>query len=348
MSDKLNEITEGSFLRVNKEGKAYWGQSEGGGGGVQPDWNQNDSTAADYVKNRPFYTGDPVETVFVEESTVSFADEGSVYGAEVISTFLATVGETYKVSWDGTTYESVCVDYRAGLFAIGNLSIAGAGADTGEPFIIVPNGSSIFIYTVDTASSHTISISVFAGEVVQIDEKYLPKASGDNYGLIKTSDVVSVYNFPTRVAHDQMVDAIAALRTGNASIVWNDYKVIDASYSSSNDTISVIFTNQPLRTSTFLNKNGFYVFTLGSSTYGELQGNKVRITNDNNVDVILLVKGEQANKTLFVDANRISIDGICGMSKTEMILESSTEGSRKNFKITVDDSGTLSATEVTG
>lgn len=25
----------------------------GGGGGVQPDWNQNDSTAADYVKNRP-------------------------------------------------------------------------------------------------------------------------------------------------------------------------------------------------------------------------------------------------------------------------------------------------------
>ncbi len=33
MSEKLNEITEGSFLRVNKEGKAYWGQPEGGGGG---------------------------------------------------------------------------------------------------------------------------------------------------------------------------------------------------------------------------------------------------------------------------------------------------------------------------
>ena len=24
MSEKLNEITEGSFLRVNEEGKAYW------------------------------------------------------------------------------------------------------------------------------------------------------------------------------------------------------------------------------------------------------------------------------------------------------------------------------------
>ena len=38
MSDKLNEITEGSFLRVNKEGKAYWGQPEGGGSsGVSPE-----------------------------------------------------------------------------------------------------------------------------------------------------------------------------------------------------------------------------------------------------------------------------------------------------------------------
>lgn len=33
MSKKLNEIIEGSFLRVNEQGKAYWGQSEGGGGG---------------------------------------------------------------------------------------------------------------------------------------------------------------------------------------------------------------------------------------------------------------------------------------------------------------------------
>ena len=25
MNEKLNEITEGSFLRVNEQGKAYWG-----------------------------------------------------------------------------------------------------------------------------------------------------------------------------------------------------------------------------------------------------------------------------------------------------------------------------------
>ena len=51
----------------------------GAGSSVQSDWNQNDATAADYVKNRPFYTGDPVETVLVEESTVTFADVDDFY-----------------------------------------------------------------------------------------------------------------------------------------------------------------------------------------------------------------------------------------------------------------------------
>ena len=36
MNEKLNEIVKGSFLRVNEQGKAYWGQSEGGGG-VSPE-----------------------------------------------------------------------------------------------------------------------------------------------------------------------------------------------------------------------------------------------------------------------------------------------------------------------
>ena len=141
-----------------------------------PDWNQNNSTAADYVKNRPFYTGDPVETVLVEESTVAFAEVHGrgLYSAQLSSTFEATVGETYKVSWDGTVYECTC-EGSNDLYLIGNLSIAGGGSDTGEPFIMgVPNGKRIVIYTADTASSHIISVSGRTTQVVKIDEKYLP------------------------------------------------------------------------------------------------------------------------------------------------------------------------------
>ena len=143
--------------------------------GAHPDYNQNDSTAADYIKNRPFYTGDPVETVLVEESTVSFADSGrGLYMAQIRLNFAPTVGEVYKVSWDGTVYECTCVGF-SGETAIGNLSIAGAGSDTGEPFVVgVMGDGEAMIYTLDTSASHTFSISGFVVEVVKIDEKYLP------------------------------------------------------------------------------------------------------------------------------------------------------------------------------
>ena len=142
----------------------------------QSDWNQNDKTAPDYVKNRPFYT-ETVETVVVEESTVTFADMGNgSYGTEFESPFSATVGEAYKVYWDGSAYECTCVAVsQSPLLFIGNLSIMGMGSDTGEPFIIgVSNGEGIQIGTTNTSASHTISISRLVTEAVKIDEKYLP------------------------------------------------------------------------------------------------------------------------------------------------------------------------------
>ena len=139
---------------------------------TQPDWNQNDNTQPDYIKNRPFYTGDPVETVLVEESSLSFADNGSGrYVAGFQSTVEVTVGEIYKVSWDGTVYECPYATVN-GLPAIGNLAIIGMGPDTGEPFLIgIENGASIFIFTADTSASHTISISIVTPPVVKVDPK---------------------------------------------------------------------------------------------------------------------------------------------------------------------------------
>ena len=160
------------------------------GGGVQPDWNQNDSTAADYVKNRPFYTAWPVPTVLIEETTAPFEDVGGGHYFTLLqSTNILSVGETYTVSWDGTLYESVCTD-AGGASAIGNLSIMGAGSDTGEPFIIFEN-SSIRIGTLDTSASHTISISrLGTPEVVKIDEKYLPTILAPIY-IIKNDSTFS-------------------------------------------------------------------------------------------------------------------------------------------------------------
>ena len=168
---------------VDENGKPTEWEAADMTSGVQPDWNQNDVTQPDYVKNRPLYTGGPVETTFVEDSTVSFTrnEYSGFYAGLLQSTFVATVGETYKVSWDGTTYESTCVGSN-GYTVIGNLSMMGTGSDTGEPFImIVQNRVGIEIATADTSASHTFSISGFIPEIVKIDRKYLPKAASIIY-----------------------------------------------------------------------------------------------------------------------------------------------------------------------
>ena len=175
----------------------------------QPDWNQNDETAADYVKNRPFYTSAPVETVLVEESTVTFADTGyGFYAAEFPSTFEATVGETYKVYWDGAAYKCTCVKFNNGQ-AIGNLSVAGAGSDTGEPFLIgIVNDGRIEIATQNTSSSHTFSISAKVAQVVKIDKKYLVQPDwNQNDGT--AADYIK--NKPLIATNDDAMDFLAEM-----------------------------------------------------------------------------------------------------------------------------------------
>ena len=62
-------------LTVSKNGYPTWGE---GGGSIQHDWYQNDSTAADYIKNRP--------------------------GGYTITT------HGYEITWDGVVGDKVVVD----------------------------------------------------------------------------------------------------------------------------------------------------------------------------------------------------------------------------------------------
>ena len=177
--------TVGQLLGKTETGTAWIDPPQSG---VQPDWNQNDETQPDYVKNRPFYTGNPVETVLVEESTVTFKGGFS----NLKSTFEATAGETYKVSWDGTVYECTCVDFNGGL-CMGNQSIVGGGSDTGEPFfMMVINGVGMDMGTTDTDGSHTFSISGLAPEVVKVDEKYLPEIHADKLPTIPADKLPTI------------------------------------------------------------------------------------------------------------------------------------------------------------
>lgn len=327
-----------------------------GNSGVQPDWNQNDAKKPDYVKNRPFYTGDPVETVLVEESTVSFSDNNGVYAGEVTSTFSATVGNTYMVYWDGAVYESVCADYMAGYTAIGNLSIAGAGADTGEPFFIVPNGSSINIYTLDTYASHTISISGFVSEVVKIDEKYLPEHSvlysGNpaNWTLAKKQKMYDDFISGKLILYEYRDNSIGVVLSvfyskpiGLHFVFFNrDNSLISfAGNAFSEPSDLSVYGINSLINNQIDKVTRWKLYKSSGSEVGDLLAMYVTFDGTTN-KACIWSETKSDGPTTNVERSTIVTNG-----DSDIVLSSSTSGSTKKFRITVDDSGAITATEVT-
>lgn len=338
----------GEGLVLSEDGKTL--NVSGGGGGVQPDWNQNDETAADYIKNRPFYTGDPVETVLVEKNALSFIEEGGLYVAFFKSDFEATVGETYKVSWDGTIYECTCIDLSAPF--MGNLSIVGEGSDTGEPFaIFVYDNVGIEISTKDSSASHTISISGIVEPIVKIPAKFIDK---------NTSGYIVVHESKTMTEQEAENYKSAMERTKIVFIKWFDLNISDIAVARGTNTTLSLQTINNEKYEIGLNNDGLFNFDDKSFVYVGLPDNPdsipyisvnkntKRVTIDQNV----IISGEGTTDILFrVNSNgRKSKDfDVLGNGEAvapAIILYSSTAGSTKKFRVTVDDSGTLTATEI--
>ena len=334
------------ITRMEKFLKNFGG---GGGSGVQPDWNQNDNTQPDYVKNRPFYTGDPVETVLIEDINVSFSNpSASIYYGSIPTTIELIAGDTYKVSWDGATYECVC-GLVMGNPAIGNPSIMGAGADTGEPFLILPlaDNQGTEVYTLDTSTSHTISISGFvAAEVVKIPDKYISDTFRD---IIIAGD-------PLQWSDDELDKYYALFLSGKLLQITTDFGSPKRGY-----VLSMSVTG--VRHISFIDDGG-NLYSIGyNSAAGKLYW-KPLLNSTGDIYLLYLQNASSpSDETLKYAA--LGTDGavltfqtkntyrnpikrkVVLEGDTELILSSSTADSTKKFKITVDDSGTISATELT-
>ena len=157
----------GEGLVLSEDGKTL--SVSGGGGGSAPK-----PLTFDYMPEG-YPTKSVQTTTLMEEQEVAFAfGEENTYMAQITNAFEVVKGQTYTVNWDGTEYECVVV---GDVYAIGNLSIAGMGDDTGEPFAYGYNPEravGIFL-TLDTAASHTISVKTTAKTVTPMAYDYMPE-----------------------------------------------------------------------------------------------------------------------------------------------------------------------------
>lgn len=251
------------------------------------------------------------ETKLVEivpEATVTFSDMGGLMGANFPDSFNPKEGVPYKITWDGETYECFLLSYFE-YPMLGNAGIFNMGEDTGEPFIMAYNGTVWMTGTANTSTAHLISISGLSEVVKKIDAKYVDMSNVR--ALVRMPSNKWTYEYAKEILDSGRLPYM------QMSLDWGAF---------------IMF---PCQDATEQTSPAYITFASFVSCdlmdYGYAR-----------VAYLKLVKGEG---TPNVEDVKI-YDLPSGNDGESITVRSSTSGSSKKFKITVDDSGAITATEV--
>lgn len=164
--------TAGQVLSKTEDGAAW---TDPPSGGVQPDWSQNDPTAADYVKNRTHWTETQSFTL-LDSLAITCAENSGMFAA--LGDFPAPLplteypaGKTFFVTVDSVDYELTCSDLIDGYFWLGNMSFNGSHEDTGESFLFGFEEYS-YAFVSRSGTQHTISVGGTQEVVTMLPPKY--------------------------------------------------------------------------------------------------------------------------------------------------------------------------------
>lgn len=302
------------YPRNNEFAKRAGGNGSGAGGsGVQPDWNQNDDTQPDYVNNRPFYEDC---TEIIPESTVTFVEnEGKMTGI-LSESFDFLEGQKYTISWDGADY--VCSGILfSGVPTIGNLGILGTGNDTGQPFLMYYENAWI-CESIESATEHIIGIKRI-DKLVQIGAKYIPFHD-------------SPYKLP--IVINKRIQNMSDSEKEQINDAFRSGSLILYAYDPDKIGVCGVITYFYFNKSSSLLK--FTYFIKNQICY-----------YDNSIDPLSISSYELSTDSVESIAEFKAKNILQDNPLKYFALNSFTEGSTKKFRITVDDSGALTATELT-
>lgn len=232
-----------NFMKTILSAVQYWtkGKIEDKIKNSTADWNQNDSNADSYIKNRTHWEepvvieGEvfPLSTLdFVESTEWPFSNSGSGIHAYFDTEYsyadntwvnADNVGSTScYVYWDGAIYN--CEYHEYSEFGIlGNESIyKSSGNDTGEPFVIITSpwydSAGLYIGTLDASESHTVGFGKnVGGGVHKIDEKYLPDLS-DKYATVEEVQTAQSTADNAQTTADSKMNNVNPVGTGSFSM----------------------------------------------------------------------------------------------------------------------------------
>ena len=224
-------------------------------------------------------------------------------------------GQTYAIVWDGVEYACVGKELEDMIY-IGNAAIDGVGENTSEPFVLFYEGDEGDgeLYntwrTNDDASKHTISYTKTVTNYTVTDVNFLPTAAETTPGICTLSQILEAVR--------KKYHTVADTTVSNASKLDDVIKEAQRRY-----------------------------LGLGIILNGEYAGQIVTGTSLASGVVNAICAKQSSNSISAYEAEDLNIEKVWELDKFGVTIMSSTPGSAKKFKITVDDSGTISATEVT-
>ena len=345
------------------------------GKNVIPDWNQNDPQAEDYIKNRPggydvppivdiSWDGDMTgkEKVQMAEGVylVKIANEAPTFESFNADKAFLEVGIIY----DGTTSSesgetTIRLDESGDAYAIGDIAL-GVSSDYFENEGMMFSKGLWFMWVGQAEKTKFVKRITSLDGAVKFHVKYMPNdiTSGIREAQITASEAKTAATTAQETAEQAIgADVIKdnyVLRTGQPKYTGYGCAILNKESSGAEEELAIL-SNQGV----FIRGAAGLSVTSLTTDYLTIAGDvgnksciaaNVNAMSSNNASLVIKHSGVytklESDGVIRCPNYTLEIDGTSGdISNPGIILHSSTFGSAKKFKITVDDTGVPSFTD---
>lgn len=340
---------------ITKIPKEYLPDDIGGGSSVQSDWNQTDATASDYIKNKPTITAQ-VQSDWNQTNTT----------AKDYIKNKPNIGEQVQADWNQTS--TTAKDYiKNKPTIIGKTSVNQYGSALGEVFNNYSDNAANGFYshaegTKTTASgsgSHTEGTQTTASGDHSHAEGWKTKATNDSCHAEGSSTEATGYvshaeGSNTKASeqyshaegtYTQAMGKYSHAEGGN-TLALGQWSHAEGAYAEANGNRS-----HAEGWSTQANGEASHAEGFGTDASSKNQHVEGKFNIKDTAETYAHIVGNGTSDNSRSNAHTLDWSGNAWyagtVEGTAMIVKSSTEGSTKRFKITVDDSGVITATEIT-
>ena len=343
---------------IKKIPKEYLPDNIGSGSSVQSDWNQTDATASDYIKNKPTITAQ-VQSDWNQTDTTAkdyIKNKPNISGQ----------GEQVQADWNQTN--TTAKDYiKNKPTIIGKTSVNQYGSALGEVFNNYSDNAANGFYshaegTKTTASgsgSHAEGTQTTASGDHSHAEGWSTKATNDSCHAEGSSTEATGYcshaEGSNTKASEQYSHAEGTYTKamgkyshaeGGNTVALGQWSHAEGAYAEANGNRS-----HAEGWSTKANGEASHAEGLQTKASSKNQHAEGKYNIEDTAETYAHIVGNGTSDNSRSNAHTLDWSGNAWyagtVEGTAMIVKSSTSGSSKRFKITVDDSGAITATEIT-